>query len=273
MKRLVSLAVVSALLIGGAFAVFHFSGARGKVMKKNALEAFDKMIGDTDVKREQIKERMTKLQGAIDRLNEEQFRSEAEADTQVRYIKALDAKVGDAETSLQVLQKQLTEVGTSKKPVSIGGKDYSEPELDAMAKKIIVKHKEWKTELTSLKENHQRLQNRASKFKERAEELTTELATLKKDMKAIDDKIKEVESLKRAAAAMGDADQTVGENLEDLKKSVSDLNANLEVRLRKEDKNWEKVGKSGDETEKFITATKGSADTLSEIDAILKNKK
>ena len=272
MKRIVSLAVISALLIGGGLAVYHFSGARGKVMKKNALEAFDKLIGDTDVKREQINERVTKLKGAIDKLQEEQFRSEAQADTQVGYIKTLDRKVSDAETSLQTLQKHLTEV-KSAKTVSISGKDYTEAELAAMADKIIIKHKEWKKELTSLNENHDRLQGRASKFKDRATELAKEVDSLNKELKTIDDKIKEVESLKRAAAAMGDADQTVGENLEDLKKSVSDLNSNLEVRLRKEDKNWDKVGKIGDDTEKFISATKGSTDTLSEIDAILKNKK
>src|SRR5204862_516948 len=109
---------------------------------------------------------------------------------------------------------------------------------------------------------------------ERAAELKTEVNTLTAELKITDEKIKEVQALKRASEAMGDADQTVGENLEGLKKSVNDLNSSLEVRLKKEDRNWEKVGKSGsDDTEKFIQATKPTQDTLSEIDAILKSKK
>jgi len=271
MKRVLTLAVVSVLLLGGVYAVYQTT--RGKVMAKKAGDAFDELIGKTDVKRERINERVTKLESAVDKLETEQFKTEEEAKTQNRLIKAQEVKVQDAEDALRVVKKHLTEVAETSKPVSISGKDYNQAELDKMAKNIIEKHKKWAGELTTQNETLERQQARASKLKERVTELKTELVSLKQQIKVIDEKAKEVEALKRASSSMGDADKTVGENLDELKKSISDLDSTLNIRLQKEDSHWDKVGKTGDDAEKFIKATKGSPDTLSEIDAILKSKK
>jgi chromosome segregation ATPase len=273
MKRLCSLLVVGVLVAGGGYAVYKWSPKFRAAVKK-VDNQIDEWIGPFDVQREEIADRIKKLDTAIDGLETEQFRAEAEANTQTRHIKDQKAKIRNAEASLGEVRNHLTEVATTKKPITLGGKEYTESDLDAMAKKIIAKHKDWSTELSTQEDKLQALQKRADRFKARKEELATQLAAYKKDLKAIDEKIREAESLKKASAAMGDADKTVGENAEDLKKSIDDLHAKIDLRLKKEDRNWEKVGKSGDDTEKFIEATKGtSPDTLSEIDAILKSKK
>jgi DNA repair exonuclease SbcCD ATPase subunit len=272
MKRLVCLAVTSALLIGGGYALYKWSPAVRTLFHKTEKWATDK-IGPDDVKREKIATHIKDLEAAIDRLDDEQFRATREAKKQAELIKKQNDKINDATAALEKVRDGLTTVSKSDS-VSINGKDYSKADLEKVAKSIVNKHNDMTKALEDQKDTLKRIQGRADRMKTKKDELEVELAGLKKDLKAIDDKIKEIEELKRASAAMGDADKTVGDNLESLKKDVADLDASLDRRLNKEERDWSKVGKSGgDEADKFIEASKGSPDTLSEIDAILKGKK
>jgi len=272
MKRLVCLAFVSALLIGGGVALYKWSPAVRTLFHKGEKWATDK-IGPDDIKREKIATHVKDLQAAIERLDDEQFSATQAATKQKDHIKKNEARIDDATAALAKVKDGLTTVSKTE-TVSINGKDYTKTELDRVAQSILKKHGDWTKELKDQKETLTRLEDRAGRFKARKDELEKEIVALKKDLKAIDDKMKEIEDLKRASAAMGDADKTVGENLETLKNDVAELDASLDRRLNKEDRNWSKVGKSGgDEADKFIESSKGSPDTLSEIDAILKSKK
>jgi len=273
MKRLVCLAVISTLLVGGAFALYKNSD-RFRVLVKKGDKKIDEWVGTDDIKREKIETHIKKLEAAIDRLDDEQGKTEQESKKQVKIIGEQQTKIKNAEAALEKVHDGLTTVSKNDK-VSINGRDYNEKELKTIGQNIVDRHKDLNKELKDQNENLKRLEDRAARFKVRKEELEKEVAGLKKDLNSIDAKMKEIETLKRASEAMGDADKTVGENMENLKKSVSELNDSLDRRLSKEDRNWEKVGKSsGDDTDKFIQATKGSPDTLNEIEAILnKNKK
>ena len=274
MKRLVCLAVVSALLIGGGVGLYNWS-PKFRAMVKKVNNGADELIGPDQVKREKIALHLKKLDAAIERLDDEQANTEIQAKHQEGEIKKQEARISDAETALVKVKDGLTTVSKSE-TVSINGRDYNKTKLEAVGQSIVAKHKDWSTELKSQKDNLQRLQDRAARFKTRKEELAKEVVGLQKDLKAIDDKMNEIEDLKRASSAMGDADKTVGDNLENLKKEVAELDSSLDRRLNKEDRAWDKVGKSGgDEGDKFIEASKSSSspDTLSEIDAILKGKK
>ena len=242
-------------------------------MAKKAGDAFDNLIGKDDVQRERINERVTKLETVIDKLETEQFTTEEAAKTQRKYITTQEAKIATVELAMADVQKARTTV-TEGKTVSVRGKDYTEVELKKIGHDLVEKRKAWVNDLPEQKEKLQKLEARAVRFKERKEELALEVVSIKKELKAMDEKMKEIETLKSASGTMGDADKTVGENMETLKKDVTDLHSSLNIRLGKEDKHWDKVGKSGgDETDKFIEASKDVSDPFAEIDAILKNKK
>jgi len=271
MKRVLTLAVVSVLLLGGVYAVYQTT--RGKVMAKKAGDAIDNWIGKEDVQRERINERVTKLEVSIDKLETEQFKTEEAAKTQKKYVAALEAKISNVELAMADVQKARTNVSEGK-TVSVRGKDYTESDLKKIGSDLVEKHKAWLKDLPEQKEKLQKLDARALRFKERKDELAQEVVSIKKELKAMDEKMKEIEALKSASSSMGDADKTVGENMEALKKDITDLHSSLNIRLNKEDRHWDKVGKSGgDETDKFIEATKDASDPFTEIDAILKNKK
>jgi len=272
MKRVMCLAVLSALLIGGGV-VLYKNSERFRVLINKGGKKVDEAIGPNEIEREKAETRVKDLEAAVDRLETEQFKTEEAAKSQQKRVTALEKKINAVELAMADVQQARSSVSEGK-TAPVRGKDYTEAELKKLAKDLVDKRKEWTNDLPEQKDKLQKLEARAARFKERKDELAQEVVAIKKDLKAIDDKMKEIEALKSASGAMGDADKTVGENLEGLKKSVSDLNASLTVRLNKEDRHWQNVGKSGaDEADKFIEAGNTPSDPYAEIDAILKNKK
>lgn len=259
----VVVAALSVTSIGGC-------GSRAEVVQEKLLKKIDGLIGETEVKRKQIAERIINMEQALKPLAEAKIKAKVEADQRQRRIDEIEQKISDAENSLMSLQSYLT----SSRTVELAGKTYTPEDLNGQARKVIEAHKTLSQELKAMKEAHAKLADRANILEQRHDEAKKKLAAMKSQVKRIDANMASLQAMKEARQAAGEG-ATLAENFEQLQDEINDLDVKIRTEIGIEDEEWEDVsaGADVDNISQFINVTKGAEDTLSEIDAILGKQK
>ena len=273
MKRIVSLAVISALLIGGGLAVYHFSGARGKVVKKKILEAIDGKLGKYEVAREEIKEGIDGMDTAIRGLSRERITAQVRAEKLGDKLKEVDRALDTSKQNLAILKKHMADFKTNATyTATVGSKSYTKPdELGPVVDKYITAHESLVTQKTSLIREKEAYEKTAATLESRETEATAKLKEWKSRLRELDAKIAQVESQKKAAKALNEADKTFGESVETLEKKLAALEDDTETEVRLEAAQW----KDNAEKTETLDPSKLLTDTdnrMKRLDDLLGNK-
>jgi len=274
MKRLVSLAVISALLIGGGFAVYHFSGARGEVAKKKILKKIDSWLGESDVARTDIERGIKGMDDAVSNLQSSRIKAQVQAEYLTKEIAGNKKKIEESRTALLKLKSDLSAFDSNPTyTVSYGGKSYSKKEdLDRMANRVIDHHKTLVSQTESMERRLQTYETTASTLDAREKEAKTKLVEMKNKLKELDAKIEMVRAQRESAEALNETDKTFADSVTGIEEKIKNLDLSTETAARKEEEKWKEISAKTvvvDDASKIIKDTKS---TVSEIDALLGNK-
>lgn len=103
-------------------------GARTEVAKKRILEKIDSMLGELDVKREEIAQSVTAMKKGIDGLRQAKIKAKVKADQIDRKLEPIEQRIAEIDATLAKIRDPLA----SGEPYEIGGKTYSQAELKAL---------------------------------------------------------------------------------------------------------------------------------------------
>src|SRR5260370_29783196 len=141
MKRLVCLAVVSALLLGGGYAVYKYSGARGKVAKQELLDKIDDLLGKDKVRQQEIADQLDKANQAVEILFDGRVREQVRVERLTKELQTAKAKFDASDKKLAEAEKALTSVNadaTYEIALGEGGSKatYSQKNVDDLKKLV-----------------------------------------------------------------------------------------------------------------------------------------
>ncbi len=273
MKRIVSLAVISALLLGGGYAVYHFSGARGEVAKKKILKKLDALLGETEVARTEIERSIKGMDESVSKLTDARIRARVQADMLSKEVNENKKRIEESKTALLKLKSDLTAFDSNPTySVSYGTKTYTKKDdLDKMATKVIDHHTTLVKQNESMVKRLETYEMTASTLEAREREAKKKLVEMKDKLKELDAKMDLVKAQREAAEALSETDKTFAENVAVLDEKIKNLDVQTETAVRKEEEKWKEIS-AKTEVEDATKIIKDSKNTISEIDALLGNK-
>jgi phage shock protein A len=273
MKRLVCLAVVSALLIGGGYAVYKYSGARGKVAKKELLDKIDGWLGKEEVRRQEIEDKIEGMKKGIATLSDARIRVGVQAKMLKDEIATNDKNLKSSAEVLTQMKKDLESFKTKAEfSVRYGGKDYTkEDDLDKLATKLIDRHKKLKSQTEAMKERLTKYEDNHAILVTREEDAKKKLAEFKHELSQLDADITLLKAQRQAAEALNEADKNFGESVEGLEEKIKELKVLTKTAVAKEDEKWKEIS-AKTEVEDATKIITNSKDTVREIDDLLGNK-
>jgi len=238
MKRIVSLAVISAVLIGGGLAIYHFSGARGKVMKKNIEDKIDDLLGKDKVRQQEIADALEKANLAVDTLFDGRVREQVRVERLTKEVKpikskyeASDRKLGDMITAVEKIQKDPTvEVSVT------GDTKYSQKNLDELKAALAAQTKQLETVRTELTDKQRALTEAERSFtllKNQELDARQKVSLFTARKKALDAKMEALTKQQEAAKLLRAGKSSAGDNFDELEKKLGDLEDHAEVEFRK----------------------------------------
>jgi len=273
MKRCMSLAVISALLLGAGFAVYHFSGARGEVAKKKILKKLDSWLGESDVQRTEIERGIKGMDDAVEKLGDSRRHAQVQAEMLSKEINTNKKKIEDSKNALTKLKANLAAFETDAKfSVSYGNKTYTKKDdLDKMATSVIAYHKTLVSQTESMERRLQTYETTAATLKAREDEGRTKLVEMKNSLKELDAKVELVKAQKQAAEALNESDKTFADSVQGIEDKIKNLDLTTETALRKEEEKWKEYSAKA-KVEDANVIIKDTKSTISEIDNLLGNK-
>jgi phage shock protein A len=273
MKRVVSLAVVSALLLVGGFGLYKWSGARGEVMKDKVLKKIDSWIGESEVARKEIDRGINGMDVAIEKLTDSRIKAQVQAEMLTKEVKVNRKKIDDSKASLTKIKTDLTTFDTNPTyTVSYGGKTYSKKDdLEKMAAKVIDSHKSLVAQTESMEKRLSTYEATATTLAAREDEAKKKRDELKNRLKELDAKIEMAKAQRDAAAALSETDKTFADSIKGIEEKINKLDLNTETAVRKEEEKWKEIT-AKTEVEDASKIINNSKSTISEIDALLGNK-
>jgi hypothetical protein len=272
-KRVLPFTAVVGLLLLGGYTVYKYSGARGKVAKQKILNQLDEWLGKSDVRRQEIVDKIEGMEKGIDKLSDVRRRQSVQADMLKGELKLNEKKLQESTEILVRLKKDLEMFKTNAEySVRYGSKDYTrEGDLDKLANRVVDAH-------TLLKKQTDAMKERLAKYEENVEILTAreterkkEVNELKNELTQLDADIALAKAHREAAEALNETDKTFAESVADLKAKMKDLKITTKTALAKEDEKRKDISAHNDveDVTKIVTDSK---DTIRKIDELLGNK-
>lgn len=263
-KWIVAAVAVVALGAGAYFYSDHFA-ARVDVAKGKISDKIDKLLGETAVQKQEVENAIKRMDRAVDELMKGRISAEEQAKRLTTQVADTDKKVADAESSLRTLKEYVS----TKAPVDIAGKTYTQAQVEDMATKVLTVHKSLKSQLETLKKSEERMQQVAATLQAREDAAKQKMVVLRNQLKEIDTELVAIKHMQAAARIASDTDDTLGTKFDELEKKVNDLHVKVKTEVRFEDEKWKTLEVKKDEVDSIINATKGQTDVLSEIDKVL----
>jgi len=238
MKRIVSLAVISALLLGAGLAVYHFSGARGKVVKKNIEDKIDDLLGRDKVRLQELADDLAKANEAVEIYFNGRVESQVDLERQVRNFKPIKARY---EASGQKLDKTIAAVEMVTKDPTVevslnGDTKYSQKnmdELQALLAKQTDQHKADKAEYNLAEKNLKETEKSLTSFRDKEQDARKKVALFEARKKALDKKLSDLAKQKEAAKLLKGDKASPEANFDAIEKKLSELEDSAEVETRK----------------------------------------
>jgi len=238
MKRIVSLVVICGLIAGAGFAVYHFSGARGKVVKKNVLDAIDDMLGKDKIQQQELADAIDKANRAVEIYFDGRVREQVRVESLTKGLKPVKARY---EASIQKMDDMIAAVEkVSKDPtveVSVGeeGK-FNNKNVDSLKKLLAAqteKHKAIQTEYTDKQRALTEAERSFSLLHSQEKDAREKVSLYSGRKKALDAKLEALTKQREAAKLLKSGQETAGANFDEIEKKLSELEDHAEVEFRK----------------------------------------
>jgi chromosome segregation ATPase len=273
MKIVLSGVVIIALLLGGGYLAYTWSGARGDVVKKKVLSDIDKWLGESDVRRAEIDRGIKGLDEGLEKMSDARIKAQVQAEMLGKEVASNKKKIEESKAALVKLKDDLKAFDTnSTYTVSYGTKTYTKKEdLDKMARKVIDNHTALVEQTESMEKRLQTYELTATTLTNREAEGKKELADMRNRLKELDAKIELVKAQKAAAEALDENDKTFADSIAGIKDKIRSAEEGAETAVRKEDKKWKDLTAKTEveDASKLITNSKN---TVNEIDELLGKK-
>lgn len=273
MRTVLSLLVIGALLLIGGFAVYHFSEARGEVVKKKVLNHIDQWLGESDVQRAEIERGIRGLDEGIVKLSDARIKSQVQAELLSKELTVNRKKIEESRETLAKLRTDLQAFDSNPTfTVSYGSTSYTnKAHLERMANKVIDFHKTLVSQTESMEKRLQAYEMTAKTLEAREEEGKKRLTSMRNKLKELDAKIELVKAQKAAAETLSDSDKTFADNIAAIEEKLKNLDINTETAVRREDEKWKELVANAEveDASKLITNSKS---TINEIDTLLGKK-
>lgn len=261
------------VLAGGLIAAFCFipgCGARVEVAKERLLKEIDGYLGEITVQRKEVEIAIGKMAQATEQLGKNRIKCQVQAERLGKQVKAVEEKIAGVDGSLRTLRDYLTR-GTT---VEIAGKTYTPDKLHDMARRVMEAKKNLASEVESLKHAQATIIQVEESLAQRHEAVTSRLAAFNSQLKELDAQIVALDALKDAAKIAGAGNESLADNLQDLESKINGLHDQVQVELRWEEEKWKAMESQAEveATDRIIPTTRGTDDTMAEIDRILGKK-
>jgi chromosome segregation ATPase len=266
--------VILALVLGGGYLVYSWSGARGDVVKKKVLNDIDKWLGESDVRRAEIDRGIKGLDEGIVTLSDARIKAQVQAEMLAKEVASNKKKIEESKAALVKLKGDLSAFDSnSMYTVSYGKTTYTKKEdLDKMARKVIDNHTSLVAQTESMEKRLQTYETTATTLSNREAGAKKELAEMRNKLKELDAKIELVKAQKSAAEALSETDKSFGDSIAGIKEKIKNAEEGAETALRKEDEKWKELTAKTEVEEDAKKIIDDSKNTVNEIDALLGKK-
>jgi tetratricopeptide (TPR) repeat protein len=202
---------------------------RTEVAKDQLLAQIDHLLGEVNVRRQEVEDALARAEAGLDRLTHGRIEVQVELGRiSDNYASANDA-VAQADEALNRLQQLLG------KEVQIAGETYSPAQLEEMVDRAEANKKKAAAEADSLASTKDRLGRIVALLSHREHEGRDRLQTLKSLMIEIDAKIVALKAIQEATRIFGQADIL---DFDGIEKQVRDLEAQVDAELAFHEEMW-----------------------------------
>ena len=259
-------------------AFFVGCGAQVKVATDNVVAWVNNQLGELEVKKAEIEQRLTDAEKGLRKLREEKIKADVRLEGVAAKVKPLEEQLDKTKASMAKLKEHINTVQQTSADVDIGGKKYDLKGLNDMAGRLLKSYKDTEAKKKAEEAGRPTLEKIAANLAKKEQEYSNSMQKLKETLTTLNNKMTEVKAIRDAAAASGDADKSIAQNFTELQDKMADFNGDMEVILRREMGEFndaEKAGKEIEAVDSFIDASTkpAGADAVSEIDAILGSDK
>ena len=263
MKRVLLVALLATLTLG--------CGARTEVVKDKVLKQIDELLGKMDVERKQIQIELKALTDGIEGIRKAKIKAQVKTDQLKGEVEPFQEQIAKIDEVLKKLRPHME----ATKPVEIAGKSYAPNEIKETADKLLAERKRLSDKVTNLTTVEVSLEQTASGLEKQQNAYQQKLQKLQGQVAQIDAQSLALKAKQEAAAAMGNADQSLSASVDGLQEKVNNLLADGKADLQTEDEKWNEAAatKEIDSTDSTIAKFQGSGDTAAEIDKILGDSK
>lgn len=248
-------------------------GPQLTVAKDNMVEWVNRQLGELDVKRVEIEQRIASANTGLKSLRT----SRVTADVKIKQIEddiaPIDAQLTKIKTAMENVRTDLKQVQSTSTAIEKNGEKFTQEKLTGIANDLVAKYKKEMKAKERKETQRTQLKKIQSALAAKEADFSKKLDQMKEEQENIKDMVAEVKSFRSAAASLGDADVSIDENFTKLRDDMTDFKGKLEVVLRTEAGEFDDAAKSMekvDAAEKYIEATENSkVDAVSTLDDIL----
>lgn len=272
MKPLLSLLAVAAI-IGGIFLISTGGcEARSKVAGKKILDSIDKMLGELNVKRQMIEDKIQTLDKAIGNVREQKVA----ADVQLKMYKDKIAPVQAEVDKIKSAMEKIRPMMNSEDDVELKGKTYTQAQLTEMANELVDEYTKLNKRIGSYETSISAFQESYDLLSAQYDSAVTTMKQMKEQLEEIDVKKEAIDSMKTAQTILGEGG-SISDEFTELKKEIDEMFVKVETGMAVEK---EKIS----ERERDLNSATKSVDTIlgdlesgeetkSRLDAILGDDK
>jgi len=229
MKALVSLILAVALIGGVYLATTSGCGARAQVAGDNIMKKIDGWLGELDVKKTKIENKIGELTTAVDNVRKKKVEAEVRLEQLEKERGPVTAKIAEVKKALKVLSPHLK----STEDVEINGTMMSPEKINNFATELA-------DEYDMLNQKLGGLDVSVKAYRQAFELLNRQAETGQTTLKTLSGKLQEIATKKEALDAMKTAQTIVGENgsisdeFNKLESEINDLFVDVETGMRLE---------------------------------------
>jgi chromosome segregation ATPase len=262
--------VVAFLAIGLIVGVVSYTGCgpRGAVITKNVMDKIDKMLGELNVKQEQINAKYNEAKKIQAEVREKRISTEVRLGQTEKRKAALDEKIKVIEGQLVKVQELLKEVETSGE-ITRNGKTYTKEEIKHKADDLINEHKAAKGDMSTAINSTIESSKRMLEFLKKQESTAGDaLAKLEQKITELKSKKESIEFMKTNSSIISD-DASFMTKIESLTKDVDDFDVDIETMIRSEEEKMKDFVKNNSTIDELFAEPADLNSTINEIDSIL----
>lgn len=215
--------VIGGLVVAIAAVAIIGCGPRAKVAGQKIMDKIDAALGELDIKRQSIADKMKEVQGQMDQVKKGLYSTEARLEVLGRKKTKSEEVITDIKSKLIEMDKLVNEVNESEdKSIVRNDKTYTAQEVDNAAKQIIKDFELEQTKLGGLNTAYEALKDSVSFLKDQKEKSTALMTELEQKLAVIDSKQDALDTVRKNTILAGNND-SISESLAKLSEEIEEL--------------------------------------------------